>query len=196
MSKIKTTVITSATLAILTFGMAAPSMAAPCRDDNGLAKKVFTEFVKLCEAEKITTLALCGRASNITTKLKTLKAGLENLGITVGNSWLAIPSVEIGRFSAVTNPRFTTDKPVESDNVTIRLVKTGGRGGVGAVICAIDDKGVTKLGELEIEDGASSQEVVTRQQFTGIKGKVLQVQLNGIGNALQTMKFKLNVQPR
>lgn len=193
MSSFKKAASTTVVVTVLSLAIAAPSMAAPCRDDKGLARKVFTEFQAACQTASIGSLSACGKAGKIVNAIAKIKTTLSDLGVTVGNNWLTLGTPESGRFSAAGNPRFTTLKTVDKDSVKITLDKTGGKGGVAAVICATDANGTTKLGEIEIEDG--SRDAVSKNlTVTGAKDKILQVQLNGIGSALQTMKFKLNAQ--
>jgi hypothetical protein len=191
MSNVKNTAIGLATIAVLSFANASSSFAAECKGDRGFAQKLFTELKTKCAAEGAADLKQCQRLNKIAPILEGAKKLLSGLGVSIGNDWMKIGTVESGNIVNPANPRFTTELPVDKDALAVKLDKLAGKGGVDAAICAFDDKGsVTKLGEIKIADGDRETETKT-VNVSGANGKILQVQLDGTGGALRRMKFNL-----
>ncbi|PSB54919.1 hypothetical protein [Chamaesiphon polymorphus] len=193
MSNVKNTAIGLATITILSLSTASSSFAAECKGDRGFAKQFITELKTKCAAEGAADLKQCKRLNKIAPIVEGAKKLLAGLGVSIGNDWMKLGAVESGNIVNPANPRFTTDLPVESDSISVKLDKLVGKAGADAAICAFDDKGgVTKLGEIKI---SADKETDTKSvNVSGASGKILQVQLDGNGGALRRMKFNLLAQ--
>jgi hypothetical protein len=201
MSAIKKTVMAATALTVFTFGATAPSMAATCPTDPGVAGFA-KQLKKFCDQEGGIALALCTAGNQlpiakITKALDEAKKIANSLGISAGNQWIKFGVAESGAMSAKQKPSFTTDKASPNDSLNVTFTRTFGKAGVDAAICAYDGTGkVTKIGEFKVAEGGDRQDdvVKTVNVPSGAKDKIIRVELDGVGSLIRGMKFNLKVQ--
>lgn len=199
MKKLAITTVTGLILAIaLGFGFVPAieqtASCAECESDNlpGI-KKSFEAFDENCKKQ-----LAAGEdpkkgcfASNVYNKvLPIMKALSKDNRFGPGDRVLFIGETQKGNLIAGANRGFQAGAPSDKDSMTVEVNKIDGGNGALVKICAVDENGnQTRVGTINFaEDSTTGKKTAN---VSGIKGKIVRVDIHSFGSAIKKFQYTL-----
>jgi hypothetical protein len=142
-------------------------------------------------ADPNTRTQLCLAADKFKKLAPRLKALAANGPFTIGPRDLMVGTSQNGDIINPAVRTFLTPTPLDKDSLTVEVNKTDGRGGALIRICSIDEnKKFTSLKTIAFDEGNNAPQT-KRETVSGVKGKIVQVFIDGQGGVGKAFKYTL-----
>lgn len=108
-----------------------------------------------------------------------------------GDRALLVGKTQIGNLRAGANRTFQSIAPLDKDTLKVEVNKTDGKNGALVKICSIAENGTqTRIGTLNFAED-SDEKGPKSVTLTGVKGKLLAIEVASFGSAVRKFEYKL-----
>ncbi|HXG65156.1 MAG TPA: hypothetical protein VNO70_08610 [Blastocatellia bacterium] len=167
-----------------------PAASAQDCANPGFVSKLIEKFKDECKAEGETTVSGCiSNASKVAKVINVVNTFANNGVLTIGARTIEFGQNQTGSIIAPGNRQFVSAGLLDKDRVSISLTKTDGKATCVVTICKVNENGSpTKLDSVTIS-GDANNGVVYNKSFSGLKGNLIRVFLDGQGGLARKFSF-------